>query len=309
MTSRPENGQCPVHVARTRRSERTCRARRLDQLAGLVTHKENGRFARTIVNRLWEPHSAASFIPSTSWRINPGATIFSDYLAVYLVDHNYDLKKAIEHVVTSRTYQSQHVPSTTEPAAESYVFEGPGLKLLTAEEFFDAIWMITRTGPTNIKTPFKRPPNDAAAPPEREFFRGSLAPSSLLMRSLGRPNREQVVTTRPSLITTLQALDLANGQALYDMLAHGSANLLKADASDAARLVDSLYVQALCRHPNGREMATARNPWRSGDDRIARGSALGDFHVARIPVQPLIWAEEPCSMRFHISITTRGASS
>ncbi|HEV8060081.1 MAG TPA: DUF1549 domain-containing protein, partial [Gemmataceae bacterium] len=30
------------------------RNQRLEQLAGLVTHQENGRFARTIVNRLWE---------------------------------------------------------------------------------------------------------------------------------------------------------------------------------------------------------------------------------------------------------------
>ena len=36
------------------------------------------------------------------------------------------------------------------------------------------------------------------------------------MRSLGRPNREQVVTTRPDQLTTLQALDLANGQILTD---------------------------------------------------------------------------------------------
>ncbi len=236
------------------------RAQRLQQLAGLVTHKENGRFARTIVNRLWERLMGRGIVHPVDIMANqPWNEDLLDYLAVYLADHNYDLKKVIEHIVTSRTYQSQHVAAKTEPPAEAYVFQGPDLKLLTAEEFFDAIWMITKTGPNNVKTAFKRPANDATAPAEREFYRASLAPSNLLMRSLGRPNREQVVTTRPSLITTLQALDLANGQALYDLLAHGAANLLKANGHpDPNRLVDSLYVQALCRHPDDRELATAR---------------------------------------------------
>src|SRR5262249_5110783 len=30
------------------------RAKRLEQLAGLVTHSDNGRFTRTIANRLWQ---------------------------------------------------------------------------------------------------------------------------------------------------------------------------------------------------------------------------------------------------------------
>ena len=43
------------------------------------------------------------------------------------------------------------------------------------------------------------------------------------MRSLGRPNREQVVTTRGDILTTLQALDLSNGQIFTDILARGAA--------------------------------------------------------------------------------------
>ena len=55
-------------------------------------------------------------------------------------------------------------------------------------------------------------------PAERRFVRATLLHSDLLMRSLGRPNREQVVTTRPDTLTTLQALDLTNGPILADML-------------------------------------------------------------------------------------------
>ena len=55
-------------------------------------------------------------------------------------------------------------------------------------------------------------------PKERQFVRATLVDCDDLMRSLGRPNREQVVTTRPDQLTTLQALDLANGQILTDTL-------------------------------------------------------------------------------------------
>ena len=52
------------------------------------------------------------------------------------------------------------------------------------------------------------PPFPDIAPKERRFVRATLVDCDPLMRSLGRPNREQVVTTRPDQLTTLQALDL-----------------------------------------------------------------------------------------------------
>ena len=42
------------------------------------------------------------------------------------------------------------------------------------------------------------------------------------MRSLGRPNREQVVTTRPAEMTTLEAIEMSNGQPLAELLQQGA---------------------------------------------------------------------------------------
>jgi hypothetical protein len=86
--------------------------------------------------------------------------------------------------------------------------------------------------------------------------RASLVTANPLMRALGRPNREQVVTTRPDLLTTLEALDLSNGQILADTLAAGAANLLKSDSSPP-ELVESLYRKALCRKPTSEEQQIA----------------------------------------------------
>ena len=59
--------------------------------------------------------------------------------------------------------------------------------------------------------------------------------SDPLMRSLGRPNREQVVTTRSDTLTTLEALDLSNGQVFNDLLAGGAADLLNSRAKGHGR--------------------------------------------------------------------------
>jgi hypothetical protein len=89
--------------------------------------------------------------------------------------------------------------------------------------------------------------------------RSALVPANSLLRSLGRPNREQVVTTRPDLLTTLQALDLSNGPFLADTLGRGAAGLLKsAPRESAERRVRTLYRQALCRRPTAEELRVAR---------------------------------------------------
>jgi hypothetical protein len=182
-----------------------------------------------------------------------------DHLASYLVDQGYDLKKLIEHMVMSRAYQSRHMVHAQEPSAEEYVFQGPELKRMTAEQFLDAVWMVTGTGPSKQAAPVKLPAYAPQVPGERQFVRAALVNADALMRSLGRPNREQVVTTRGDQLTTLQALDLANGQILADTLARGANNLLKAyPETPSARLIGEIYVRALCRPPTAEELATAR---------------------------------------------------
>ncbi len=85
----------------------------------------------------------------------------------------------------------------------------------------DALWQITATGP-------KEPNKTVAAfltddeKKGRKTYRASLVSCDLLMRSLGRPNREQVVSDRPSMLTTLQALDLSNSELLATTLERGA---------------------------------------------------------------------------------------
>src|SRR5262249_6679064 len=141
-------------------------------------------------------------------------------------------------------------------SADAFVYRGPSVKRMTAEQFLDAVWMITHTGPAKVDAPV-RPPCEATAP-EHRFVRASLVKSNELMRSLGRPNREQVVTTRGELLTTLEALDLSNGQVLSDLLNRGAAGMLHSmGAASGGALIDSLYAIALSRRPSPPERAAA----------------------------------------------------
>src|SRR5262249_43615313 len=236
------------------------RAKRLQELSKLVTHSDNGRFARTIANRMWQRLMGRGVVHPVDVMANrPWPEDLLDYPGVCLADQKYDLKKLIEHIVTSGAYQLRPLALKEEPPVDDYVFHGPQVRRMTAEQFMDAVWMLTKTAPEKANAPVQLPAFPDSVPTERRFLRASLVNADPLMRSLGRPNREQVVTTRPDQLTMLQALDLSNGQILTDTLARGAANLLKEKPKATLEdRIEDIYLRALCRKPTAEELAAAR---------------------------------------------------
>jgi hypothetical protein len=233
---------------------------RLAQMARLVTDPNNGRFSRTIVNRIWQRLMGRGIVEPVDVMANePWSEDLLEYLAGDLVENWFDLKRLIEQIVSSRAYQSRAVVNDEEGTADDDFYRGPGVKRLTAEQFVDAVWMITNAGPINAAAPIRPGSIKEGGRLDQPFVRAALVKSDPLMRSLGRPNREQVVTTRGDVLTTLQALDLSNGPVLAETLAHGAAKLLnrQPDVSTDQR-IESLYLQTLCRRPSPDELATAR---------------------------------------------------
>ena len=86
------------------------------------------------------------------------------------------------------------------------------------------------------------------------MVRASLLKADFLMRSLGRPNRDQIVSTRPNELTTLEAIDLANGSILTDTISRGAKHLIESSPAD---LVTALYRRALSRDPSVAEKTVA----------------------------------------------------
>ncbi|GAA5127874.1 DUF1549 domain-containing protein [Luteolibacter yonseiensis] len=89
------------------------------------------------------------------------------------------------------------------------------------------------------------------------MVRASLLKSDLLMRTLGRPNREQIVSTRPTDLATLEAMDLNNGAILDMRLAEGAKALLDRKFASSAALASYVWQAALARDPTPEEMRLA----------------------------------------------------
>jgi hypothetical protein len=414
---------------------------RLKQLAALLTSEKNGRFTRTIVNRLWHRLMGRGIVhPTDAMQTEPWNADLLDYLAADFAANGYDLKHTLSLIATSAAYQSR-VEGVSEKADEGgYAYVGPRAKRLTAEQFVDAVWQLTGSGPQRfdapiirgavdrgllateklrakpisaqsteadanatekgsksgqvtfrqvvkltapplqamgvlrtdapatlwangkqvgtyaagdpiapiVLTPFLRQgansllivvsggrkgaesprvwfearaamptgpaeriatgeawqwtterPNNrgqfvAAKDPKVEtevdwqkaavetetaddaeeteqrltallqgsagidrMVRAALVKSDFLMRSLGRPNRDQIVSVRPADVTTLEAIDLSNGQALADALTRGAPKITAEYGSDPAGLVRFVFRSTLCRDPRPEELTSA----------------------------------------------------
>ena len=141
---------------------------RLKQLAALLTHPQNGRFSRTIVNRLWHRLMGRGIVhPTDSMQTEPWNADLLDALAVHLVDNNYDLKNTIELIATSEAYQSQVQALHGDAEEGSYVYAGPRARRMTAEQFMDSVWQLTGAAPVRYDAPVIRgvPAKTAAASP------------------------------------------------------------------------------------------------------------------------------------------------
>ena len=188
---------------------------RLRQAAALFTSPRNGRFARTVVNRIWGRLLGRGLVPAMD---DPESTAWSpdllDWLAWDFVENGHDLRRLLARIMTSRTYQMPSVQDSPSDGT-SAAFGGPVPRRLTAEQFLDGISSVT--GEWKILSSAS---GDPGRPGRAWRFK-----SSPLTRSLGRPIRDQVVLERNHESSTLQALQLSFGDELNRLIRRGAARL------------------------------------------------------------------------------------
>ena len=196
--------------------------------ARLFTCKADARFARTFVNRIWDRLFGRGLVASVddmdraAWD-----TEMLDILAGDFVEHGYDSQFLLHRIMTSRAYQAPSVPVRAEE--KDFVFRGPLLRRLTAEQYVDAISSVT--GEWRVLAPEE----SGMGVYSREWR----LKSSPLSRSLGRPIRDQVYTRRNTDATTLQALEVVNGETLDNLLARGAKRMLGVLPEAPSNLFDS----------------------------------------------------------------------
>jgi hypothetical protein len=135
---------------------------RLEQLAELFTHPENGRVPRTIVNRLWGQLMGRGIVhPLDAMGTEPWHVDLLDWLAADFQKQGYDLKRTLRLIMTSKAYQSHGDVESDSSNNEEFVFRGPSPKRLTAEQFVDAIWQLSGSAPASFDAPVARSEVDA----------------------------------------------------------------------------------------------------------------------------------------------------
>ncbi|QDV04805.1 Planctomycete cytochrome C [Planctomycetes bacterium Poly30] len=225
------------------------REERMAQIASFVTSTDNGYFARTIVNRLWALFMGRGLVePLDEIERRPWHPELLDDLSAAFIESGYDLRWLMRTIVTSRAYQS---PSVEAASSNEFAFEGPGVRRLTAEEFYDAVGNLTGVWQVNPRFDL---PEGAASEPRVRAWRVPLDP---LSRALGRTAREQVTTRRETAGTTMQALELANGGTLDAHLRRSAETLRAGWAGSATELIDELFLRALQRKPTPAEQQVA----------------------------------------------------
>ncbi len=126
---------------------KAAKAERLKQLANVITSKQNGRLSRTVVNRLWQRFMGHGLVEPADEMDTGGAWSpeVLDWLAEDLVEHNWNLKRTMEMILTSRAYQLPAV-NLGDGAVKDYAFTGPAVRRMSAEQFRDALTSVGGLG-------------------------------------------------------------------------------------------------------------------------------------------------------------------
>jgi uncharacterized membrane protein len=254
------------------------RSEKLRQLSEHLVQPANGRMYRTIVNRIWKQMMGRGIIEPVDEMDNaPWSQDLLDWLASEFVDNGYDLKALIYLIGTSKIYQSASsgVKSPDLLYSEDFTFNGMNRRRLTAEQFSDAVSQVINPifGQEEVKyNPFQLAKSEQIKP---EFIRASLVANNSFLTAMGRPNREIVATNRDSQANLLQALELSNGDRLFDVLEKGAIHWR--DKYTRGEIIsEEFYKKILLRKPSQKELEITKQ-------------VLGDFPEPE-QIQDFFWA-------------------
>lgn len=231
---------------------------KLKQLAEYLTAPKNGRLYRTIVNRIWAQLMGRGIVEPVDLMDNePWSQDLLDWLASDFVNNGQDLKDLIFTITTSRTYQlpSVGIKHENDAVSPDYVFKGMHRRRLSAEQFADAVSTIVYPVYSDTLKNY-RPIKDLEINLSYPYARASLVKNDPFLTALGRPNRENVSTSRASQGNLLQALEVTNGDVFNQALDAG-AKRWRTRFSSSEELVREVYKQALGRAPVGAELKAA----------------------------------------------------
>jgi hypothetical protein len=241
----------PPHPSPKRRGE--LELSRREALARWLTAPENPFFARAMANRMWSYFLGRGIIdPVDDVRTSnpPSNPELLQALTEEFVKSRFDLKHLMRTITRSRTYQ-QSLATNRWNEDDRINFSHAVPRRLTAEQLIDTLSRATGTTPTFAGMP---PGLRAAQLPDSKVGAGGF------LDLFGRPARESPCECeRASAVSLSQALNLINGATVNDSVADPNgriARLMKTKPDDR-KIVEELYLAALCRPPSAGEVKKA----------------------------------------------------
>ena len=253
---------------------------RREVLADWLASPENPFFARNLANIVWSHFFGQGIIePVDDVRISnpPSNPELLDQLASRFTEYQYDFRKLVRDVCTSRIYQ---LSTRTNPSNEDDLrnFARAQLRRMRAEVLLDVISQVTKT-----KNKFQGLPLGARA---LQIADGRF--SNYFLTTFGRATRETVCSCEVVMEPNLsQALHLLNGDVTNKRITQGRIvqTMLK-EGKNPEKVIDDLYLRCYSRKPRADEKA---NLLASLDGEDSVESALNDVFWALLNSKEFIF--------------------
>jgi hypothetical protein len=247
---------------------------RRESVAGWLASPDNPWFAKNVVNIVWDHYMGVGIVePVDDVRVSnpPSNPELLDALAEKFVSYNYDFKKLVRDICTSRTYQLSTETNATN-AADTRNFSKAMIRRVRAEVLLDTISQVTST-----TEKYKGLPRGARAV---QIADGNT--SNYFLTTFGRATRATVCSCEVKMEPNLsQALHLINGETVTQRIRQGKVvpEMLQAK-KEPAEIIDTLYLTALSRSPTELEKQKLQDALNEADDAKGKHEILEDIFWA-----------------------------
>lgn len=217
-------------------------------MAKWLASNDNPYFARNLSNIVWAHFFGQGIINEVDdVRVsNPPVNVaLLDTLASKFTEYNYDFKKIVRDICTSRAYQLSTGTNETNEK-DSRNFSHAALRRMRAEIMLDAITQITSTS-----NKFPGLPNGARAV---QIANGNT--STYFLTTFGRAKRETVCACEVKMEPNLsQALHMLNGDTVNSKITQGKLIPTRlGEEVPIPQILEELYIRCLCRKPTEKEL-------------------------------------------------------
>jgi hypothetical protein len=233
-----------------------------------LTSKENPIFAKSMANRTWSYFFGRGIIdPVDDIRASnpPSNAPLLDALTEDYIKSNFDTKKLIRTICTSRTYQLSFKKNKWN-ADDKINFASAQPRRLSAEQMVDAVALVTGHRPKALPTGMRAVEAPDAKVPGDDF-----------LTLFGRPKRQSACECeRTSNLTLSHAMNLINGTTVGEAVNAPDNNIaaLVNRESDDKKLVEDLYFSILSRPPTQKETDLGLADVKSGGSRLEAAQDL-----------------------------------